>query len=71
MVRSGSDRCHIGIDGRVIVLVAAVVLPFQLTILGPFEGFDIAIRIGHRMIDIQSDPFTQQRWSQTELEFPT
>lgn len=60
MVRSRSDRYHIDVDGRIIVLVTAVVLPFQLTILGPFEWFNITVSIGHRMIDVQSNPFAQQ-----------
>lgn len=52
MIRSRSDRYHIGVDGRVIVLIPAIMLPIQLTILGPFESFDITVGISCRMIDV-------------------
>ena len=71
MIGSRCDGDDIGVNGRVVVRVAAVVLPFQLAVLRPLKHFNVAVRIRRRMVDVEADPSPQQRRTKAELEFPS
>ena len=71
MIRSRGDGQHVGVNGRIIILIATVVLPLQLAVLSPFKSLNVAVGVGHRVIDVQTDPAPQERRSQAKLKSPT
>ena len=60
VVRSRSGHNDIGVHGRVIVLVAALVEPGHGTILRPLEAAHDSIDVHRRVVDVQPNSATQQ-----------
>ena len=70
MVRSGSGHDDVGVHCGVVVLVATFVEPCDGAVLRPLEAANHSVHIHRRVIDVQSNATTQQRWAQPELQFP-
>ncbi len=66
MERAAGDDRDVGVHGRVVVVVAALVLPRHDPVAIALE-----IALDLRVVDVEADPAAQQRGAQSELQLPT